>query len=366
MTEVDEIKFGFQLSAVDAAGSDDASLYRSLLRDADLGYRLGYDTAWVVEHHFSDYFPQPGPLALLAHVAARCPGIGLGAMVLVTPWYQPVRLAGEIAMLSHLSQGDLHLGLGRGNAPLEYEAFDVPMAEAKQRYAECWQILQLAMTGQVFTYEGTHLRVTRELRIRPAPLADKIHFYGAIGNPASARKIAELGLAPICNGSHPFNVQKQVLDIWADAMKAQGKSTSGRKPVGVNLIIADTDAEADALARKLLPHWFELQVEHYKFDASRHHDLPDYAPFAQTHARRIALTNPANLDPVIAVSLIGSPKTVISQLQRYVDCGFNSFILQTGLPGMPQQLRETWLRRFAGEIAPHFSANFCSRTTQAA
>jgi len=366
MANTRDITFGFQLSAVDAVGVDDAGLYRSMLSDADLGHRLGYEIAWVVEHHFSDYFPQPGPIALLSHIAAKCPGIGLGAMVLVTPWHQPVRLAGEIAMLSHLSKGDLHLGLGRGNAPLEYEAFDVPMAEAKQRYEECWRILEKAMTGEAFSFEGQHLRVPRELRIRPTPLRDKIHFYGAIGNPASARKIADLGLPPICNGSHPFAVQKDVLNTWSEAAASHGMNTDVTKPVGVNLIVADTDAEADALARKLVPHWFELQVEHYKFDASRHKDLPDYAPFAQTHARRILMTDPANLDPVIAVSLIGSPKTVTAQLEKYIDCGFNSFILQTGLPGMPQHLRQNWLTRFAREIAPHFSARFRQRAAVAA
>ena len=361
-----DITFGFQLSAVDSKGTDDAGLYRSMLRDAELGHQLGYDIAWVVEHHFSDYFPQPGPIALLSHVAAKCPGIGLGAMVLVTPWYQPVRLAGEIAMLSHLSKGDLHLGLGRGNAPLEYEAFDVPMAEAKQRFEECWRILDKALSGEPFTFQGKHLQVAREIRIRPTPLRDKINFYGAIGNPASAQKIADLGLPPICNGSHPFDVQKQVLDAWTRAAQGHGMATDVTKPVGVNLIIADTDEEADALARRLMPYWFELQVEHYAFDAGRNKDLPDYRPFAETHARRIKMTDPANLNPLVDISLIGSPRTVMARMQQYVDCGFNSFILQTGLPGMPEELRHTWLSRFAREIAPHFSAKFRHRAPLAA
>jgi len=47
-------------------------------------------------------------------------------------------------------------------------------------------------------------------------------------------------------------------------------------------MMADTDAEADALARRLLPRWFEVQVQHYAFDAARNPDLPDYRPFAET------------------------------------------------------------------------------------
>lgn len=38
---------------------------------------------------------------MLAHIAARCPTLGLGTAVIVTPWHQPLRIAEEIAMLSH-------------------------------------------------------------------------------------------------------------------------------------------------------------------------------------------------------------------------------------------------------------------------
>lgn len=356
-----DITFGFQLSAVDETGTSDADLYATMVADADLGYRLGYDTAWVVEHHFSDYFPQPSPLTILSHVAARCPGIGLGTMVLVTPWYQPVRLAGDIAVLSHLSKGPLHLGLGRGNAPMEYEAFGVSMSEAKQRFEECWQILDEALDGEPFSYRGKHLEVARTVRIRPNPRREQINFYGAIGNPASATKIAELGLSPISNGTLPFATQRTVLKTWGEVAGGAGMDIDVAKPVGVTLVLADTDEEARDLARKLMPRWYELQVEHYAYDARRHHDLPDYRPFAETHQRRIAMTNPDNLDPLFDVSFIGSPDTIRRRLAEYIDIGFTHFILQAATPDIPRALRAQWLTRFATEIAPEFAPGFGRR-----
>jgi alkanesulfonate monooxygenase SsuD/methylene tetrahydromethanopterin reductase-like flavin-dependent oxidoreductase (luciferase family) len=248
--------------------------------------------------------------------------------------------------------------MGRGNAPLEYEAFGVPMAEAKQRFEETWRILEQAMQGKPFQFKGQHLNIDREIVIRPHPVTSKINFYGAIGNPASATKIAELGLAPISNGSLPFEIQRNVLRTWGEIAEVRGMRTDVRKPVGVTLVIADTDEEADALARRYMPRWFEVQVEHYAFDASRHSDLPDYRPFAETHERRIRMTDPANLDPLIEVSLIGSPATVAERLQTYIDIGFNSFILQAATPDIPQLVRAEWLTRFAREIAPAFSSRY--------
>lgn len=350
------VSFGFMISAVDEIGTPDQIAYDLMIQDARFGQQLGYSTAWMVEHHFSDYFPQPSPLVLLSHIAGQCPGLGLGTMVLVTPWHNPLRLAGEIAMLSLIAKGELHLGLGRGNAPLEYEAFDIKMEEAKQRFEEAYRIVALALAGKPFTFAGKHLRVPREVRIRPQPDLRRIRIYGAIGNPASATKIAELGLPPISNGTLPFDTQEQVLKTWTEVARRNGRPTDVLKPVSVSCFIADTDREADALARRLLPPWFKLQVEHYSFDAARHRDLPDYQPFAATHERRVKLTDPKNLDPFLDVSLVGSPDTVRRRVQRYIDTGFNHIILQVATPGIPQHLRHLWLERFAREVAPHFAA----------
>ena len=58
----------------------------------------------MVEHHFSDYYPTPNPLMFLSHIAAACPGLGLGTAVMVLPWYDPVRFAEDVAMLATLSR----------------------------------------------------------------------------------------------------------------------------------------------------------------------------------------------------------------------------------------------------------------------
>ena len=109
-----QVEFGFMIAASDVEPTPDLDLYRGMIEDARFGYELGFRTVWTPEHHFSSYFPTPSPLMLMSNIAARCPGLGLGTMVLVTPWHNPVRLAGEIAMLSLMSDAPLHLGLGRG------------------------------------------------------------------------------------------------------------------------------------------------------------------------------------------------------------------------------------------------------------
>ena len=93
------VEFGCVVAAAGAPGASDHDLYRGMLADCELYSQLGYGTAWVLEHHFSDYFPTPDVLVLLGHVAARLPDLGLGTAVIVTPWHNPLRLAEQIAML---------------------------------------------------------------------------------------------------------------------------------------------------------------------------------------------------------------------------------------------------------------------------
>ena len=100
------LHFAYQIGAVGAAGMDDRTLYREAIADARLLQEKGFDSAWMVEHHFSDYYPQPNPFLFLSHIAAACPGLGLGTSVMVLPWYDPIRFAEDLAMLVNLTEGE--------------------------------------------------------------------------------------------------------------------------------------------------------------------------------------------------------------------------------------------------------------------
>ena len=92
----------------------DGEVYRNEMRLAALAEPLGFDSAWGVEHHFTDYTMCPDVLQWLAYMAGRTDKIRLGSMVVVLPWHHPMRVAEEISMLDHLCDGRFILGMGRG------------------------------------------------------------------------------------------------------------------------------------------------------------------------------------------------------------------------------------------------------------
>ena len=106
---MNDIAFGFQAAPASEVHKSDQALYREVMADCALGQKLGFDAAWLLEHHFSDYYPTPSPLLFMAHIAAAFPDLSLGTSVLVLPWYHPLRLAEEIAMLNSMTLSLIHI-----------------------------------------------------------------------------------------------------------------------------------------------------------------------------------------------------------------------------------------------------------------
>src|SRR5580700_8742897 len=106
-------------------GRTDRNVYRNELRLGDLAEPLGFDSIWGVEHHFTDYTMCPDVLQFLTYFAARTERVQLGSMVVVLPWHNPMRVAEQVVMLDHYSNGRFILGLGRGLGRVEFEGFGV-------------------------------------------------------------------------------------------------------------------------------------------------------------------------------------------------------------------------------------------------
>ncbi len=348
------VDFGFLAVPADAAGVSDAEMYHGLLDSCTFHRDLGYSTAWLIEHHFSDYYPCPAPTVLMGHIAARFPDLNLGTCVLVAPWYEPLRLAGELAMLTNMTERKLYVGLGRGTAKYEYDAFGTDMNEARERFAETWQVLDRAMSGERFTYAGKHLQIDTPVRIRPTPVRDRIDFFGAIGSAASTKVMADLGLAPMCTTFGKMT--PTLLPDWAEAARAAGTidKVSPLRPLLVNVVVADTDEDAIAEAQAWMPAFMEAQVRHYDARTVDIASISGYQAWAATFEGWKRLCDPANIPAWTTAQIIGSPETCFQRTQEFVDAGFNHIILHTATPGAPREAQFRWAERFATDVAPRF------------
>ena len=128
------------------------------LEQARRAEATGFDLVYTGDH----LGEEPGPLALLAGLAAATSSVRLGTLVLNADWYSPALLARDVATIDHLSGGRLEIGLGAGHTPQEHTAVGRaidPAAVRKARLAELVEILRGLLDGREVTFDGAHHRV---------------------------------------------------------------------------------------------------------------------------------------------------------------------------------------------------------------
>ncbi|MGE0225036.1 MAG: LLM class flavin-dependent oxidoreductase [Acetobacteraceae bacterium] len=131
--------------------------------------RLGFDSVWCAEHHFSTYGYLSRPLMFATHLASRTERIRVGSAVVVLPLHHPLIVAEDIATADLLSGGRLDVGLGRGYQTYEFERLGFSLSDSRARFDEGLDVLLKAFEGKPFAYEGKHFRFG-ETSVFPLPV----------------------------------------------------------------------------------------------------------------------------------------------------------------------------------------------------
>src|SRR3954467_12227778 len=83
---------------------------------------LGYQEAWIGEHHTAPWEPHPAPDLILAQAFRETKDIRLGPGGFRLPYHPPAELANRVAMLDHLSDGRLNFGVAASGLPSDWRS----------------------------------------------------------------------------------------------------------------------------------------------------------------------------------------------------------------------------------------------------
>jgi putative FMN-dependent luciferase-like monooxygenase len=132
----------------DDAGRSGEMLYSQACEQFLLAERLGYDVAWVAQHHFdAEEGGLPSPLVFLAWMVTQTERVRLGTAIITLALEDPIRVAEDAAVLDILSGGRLELGVGTGGANALFAAFGGTPAERDERFADNFHRLRDALHG---------------------------------------------------------------------------------------------------------------------------------------------------------------------------------------------------------------------------
>src|SRR5687768_5767917 len=161
------MQLGFFIQPVHPPSRSYADLLREDREAVALADRLGYREAFIGEHLVDAAETITSSLAFIAHLANACPSITFGAGVLPLANYHPVMAAAQVAMVDHLVQGRLVLGVGPG-VPADAEALSDLSSDRNRRAQEAIDhMLRIWSDEPPYRIEGEFYRTSTERSFDP-------------------------------------------------------------------------------------------------------------------------------------------------------------------------------------------------------
>jgi alkanesulfonate monooxygenase SsuD/methylene tetrahydromethanopterin reductase-like flavin-dependent oxidoreductase (luciferase family) len=275
-----------------------------LIRHAEA---LGFEEAWIAEHHFSEFHISPSIQVSIAYLAAITSRIRLGSAAVLLAFHNPVTIAEEIAMLDRLCNGRLLFGVAKGGPfPEQNRHFNMTAGESRVKMLEALELVEKLLYGSDVTFTGKYYQCDR-LTIHPKPLQSRIPVYLATSD-RSAIELAALHSFGLMGGP-PFSLDL----LKANMAQYRAINASGSEKLVLTrfFFVARTDEEAIAEALPFIRHFVNTMsnnVANLKQDGNTQHLKPSGSQktcFDETY--------------LLENSIIGSVATCRDKIKRFQD-----------------------------------------------
>lgn len=337
---------------------------------------LGFDCAWVAEHHFRDYGVVPNTLTLFSHLAAKTKRIRLGNAIVIMPFHHPMRVAEEAAMVDMFSGGRLNFGFGRGYQSVEFNGFNMSMEDTRERTDEALEIVLKAWTGRRFSHEGKFYALNDVQCVPPPKQKPHPPVYVASINPDSIRHYAPKGIPFIVSGMESNEDLAESIKMWTEIATKNGHNPKDRDIVASRPVyLSDSNEEArdfvlkqpSALpfAQAFNPHK-EATTQHERYaqqsapiDPSTGEIAKGYEYWEKGYQGRSSVEYDRAGDFLWKHRWIaGNSDRVISKIEALESIGVSNIICTFGVRGVgsrpsAKDMRQS-MEKFAREIMPYF------------
>jgi len=349
------LRFGIFLAPFHPVGQNPTLALRRDLELIEHLDRLGFDEAWIGEHHSAGYEIIASPEVFIATAAERTRHIRLGTGVSSLPYHHPLMLADRMVLLDHLTGGRVMLGVGPGALPSDAYMMGIDVAKQRDMMEEALEaILLLLRTDEPVSYE-TDWFTLRNARLQLRPLT-RPHFEVAVAaqvSPAGPRAAGRFGCGLLSIGATSIGGFDALGYHWnvVEERAAQFDQPADRaawRLVGP-MHIAETREQAVADVAFGLGEW----IDYFQRVAA----LP-LAPDTENHGDLVEALNASGF------AVIGTPDDAVAQIRRLADQsgGFGTYLLMAHeWADRPQTLRSYEL--FSRYVMPEVTGHAATLTT---
>lgn len=328
-------------------------LYDQHLEIVELGDQAGMDFYFVAEHHFDLGFAEcPSPGVIIGAASQRTKKIRLGPLGYVLPFWSPVRLAEEIALLDNLTRGRLECGLGNGATSFSFAAYNVPWEKKSEIMWEAFEVMKGVWDNRVFDYEGKYF-TCRNVQLG-IPLVQKPYppFWLPTRNVESIKEAASRGMSTVQWCVPRTQVVRGLFDRYREVYESV--KPPGRQPFFAmmrEIYVAETDCRARDDAK-----------EHWEYFWKRYGGGRSYAEIKQPENIGVSREQRRKelLDIDVSIEdnsfICGSPETVAKQIKRLMaDVGADCFLGDFAFGGLEHKQVMKSLQLYIEHVMPELN-----------
>ena len=317
--------------------------------------RLGYSHVRIVEHYFHPYGGySPNPMIFLAAAAQRTRRARLVTGAVLPVFNNPLKLAGEIAMLDAICGGRLEVGFARAFLPHEFSRFGIKLDESRDRFVEGIEQVRLLLEQENVSHQGRfHSFPPTTSLPRPTQRPRPPFWIAALGTPESFTNAGKAGHSvmaiPLAGGQ-----MGELLGLYRQAWQSAGHPGRGRVMLAFHMFCHADRAQAAVIARAPLERYLKSLVEAAS-DWTAGTSSADYPGYDKIIAGLARETFDSQIEK--GAAWIGTPADIRQQIADYDRKvgGFEIASLQVNFNtlALPDALASTEL--FGREVMPSVS-----------
>ena len=326
-------------------GKTQAETFERSFKQVEESERMGVDTIWLAEVHFSPYSVLSSPLIVASSVATRTSRVRIGIAVQVLPLANPLRIAEEAATLDQISMGRLDFGVGRSGLTRYYKGYNIDYYESSGRFQEAMDIITKAWGDGPFSHEGEFYSY-QDVSVEPKPYqephppirvaaasADTFSMVGSMGYP--------IFISTTTDGPELIERLKLYRDAWRDA----GHPGSGDALLRIPAYVSDNAEKA-----RSEPEASTMYMIGYS--AAQIGSSP-----SQEVTARLERLAKVTYDDVLRHKVMhGTPEEVVERIQEYKEeLGISGLVLEMNYGGqIPNEQVLGSIRLLTEKVMPKF------------
>jgi limonene 1,2-monooxygenase len=213
--------------------------------------RLGYDEAWVGEHHSAGYEIIASPELFIAAAVERTKRIKLGTGVVSLPYHNPLMSANRILQLDHQSKGRVMFGVGPGLLPSDAFQMGIDPNSQRDRMVEAIEVILKLFAGERVTQKSSWFElVNATSQLRPFTWPHPEIAVASSVTPSGGKLAGKHGFGMLCVAATQTGGYDALSVNWKVANDTAAENGRRMDPEKLRLVgplhIAETKAEAMA------------------------------------------------------------------------------------------------------------------------